>query len=98
MLIHSVYFWLDKNLPAVKRAEFRKALEELKKIEGMEAVYVGEPAATTRPAVDRTYDFALTVMMRDLHAHARYQEDPKHKQFLEQYASCWIKVVIYDHE
>ena len=76
MLIHSVYFWLDKNLSAEKRIEFRKALEDLKKIEGMEAVYVGEPAKTTRPAVDRTYDFALTVMKRDLGSHARYQEDP----------------------
>ena len=98
MLVHAVYFWLKKDLNAEQRAAFLQGVESLKGIASTESVYVGGPAPTFRPVVDRTYDVALVVLMKDMAAHDAYQVDPLHKAFLEQYASNWEKVVIYDSE
>ena len=98
MLVHTVYFWLKKGYTAEQRDAFLKGVETLKNVPSAEAVYIGAPAATFRPVVDRTYDVALIVMLKDLAAHDAYQADPVHRAFVEQYASCWDKVVIYDSE
>ncbi len=98
MFVHTVYFWLKKDHSAEQRATFLKGVETLRGVPSAEAVYVGTPAATHRPVVDRTYDVALIVLLNDLAAHDAYQADPVHRAFVEQYASHWEKVVIYDSE
>src|SRR5205085_4524040 len=98
MFVHAVYFWLKKDLTAEKRAAFHQGVAMLKSVESADAVYIGAPAATHRPVVDRTYDVALVVLMNDLAAHEAYQVDPIHRAFVEQFASHWDKVVIYDSE
>lgn len=98
MLVHSVFFWLDRNLGKEKQDQFRQGLESLKGIEAVQSLWLGSPASTTRPAVDRTYDFALTVLLKDMTGHDQYQKDPLHQAFLETFSSFWIKVVIYDHQ
>jgi len=97
MLVHTVFFWLNKDLPGDKITEFRMGLETLTKIESAEAVYIGTPAATAeRPVIDTSYDFCLTVVCKDVAAHDQYQIDPRHKAFIEQFKDCWKKVKIYD--
>lgn len=98
MFVHTVYFWLKKDLSPAQRADFRKGVETLTAMESVESAYVGTPAATARPVVDRTYDVALVVLLKDLAAHDAYQVDPIHKAFLAEFASYWEKVVIYDSE
>lgn len=98
MLVHSVYFWLDKRLPETERKRFREGLGSLREIESLRGFYTGTPAATRRPVVDSTYDYALTVLFEDLQGHDDYQNHPLHKRFLDQFSKCWTKVVIYDHE
>lgn len=98
MLVHSVYFWLDRNLSESDRESFLKDLDALRGIKNLDAVYIGEPGPTSRPAIDRTYDYALTVLMKDMNVHDEYQVHPLHKTFLENNSNKWIKVVIYDHE
>lgn len=98
MLVHAVYFWLKKDLTSEQRAAFLAGVESLKGIASTEAVHIGAPAPTFRPVVDRTYDVALVVLMKDMAAHDAYQVDPLHKAFLEKFASNWEKVVIYDSE
>lgn len=98
MFVHTVYFWLKKDLSPSQRAEFRAGVDTLQGVPSADAVYVGIPAATARPVVDRTYDVALVVLLKNLAAHDAYQVDPVHRAFVEQFSSFWEKVVIYDSE
>lgn len=96
MLVHTVLFWLRKDLDGDKVTEFRLALETMKGIEHAEAVYIGVPAATPeRPVIDTSYDFCLTVILKDMAAHDAYQADPIHVEFLKN-KDLWKKVKIYD--
>lgn len=99
MLVHSVYFWLRPDLNPEQRAAFRAGLESLRGIETVEALYVGQPAATTaRPVIERSYDFSLVAVLEGVAAHDRYQADPLHKAFLQEYSSYWNRVLIFDAE
>lgn len=99
MLVHTVLFWLNKDLDGPQQTDFRIALEALKGIEATEAVYIGVPAATPeRPVIDNSYDFCLTVILKDMAAHDAYQVDPLHLAFLENNKALWKKVKIYDAE
>jgi hypothetical protein len=97
MLVHTVFFWLRKDLDGAQITEFRMGLESLKAIEHAEAVYVGSPADTAeRPVLDTSYDFCLTVLLKDVPAHDAYQADPKHQAFIGTYKEYWKKVKVYD--
>ncbi len=97
MLVHTVFFWLRKDLSDAQVAAFKAALESLKSIESAEAVYTGSPAPTPeRPVIDASYDYCLTVLLKDLAAHDRYQADPLHQRFLEENRALWDAVRIYD--
>lgn len=99
MLVHSVFFWLKPELDSEARQQFRGGLESLAGIESAEQVHVGVPAATPdRPVIDASYDFALTVLLRDMAAHDAYQQHPLHQNFLERFSSQWETVRIYDAE
>ena len=98
MFVHTVYFWLHQSLSASERAQFRAGLETLKNIPSAEAVYIGMPASTDRPVIDRSYDFGLTVLLQGLAEHDQYQVDEIHRAFVESYSSFWERVVIYDFE
>ena len=97
MLVHTVFFWLNKDLDGPQQTEFRIALETLKGIEAAEAVHIGIPAPTPeRPVIDNSYDFCLTVLLKDMAAHDAYQVDPLHTAFIEGNKTLWEKVRIYD--
>ncbi len=96
MLVHSVYFWLTDETTSQERKFFKAKLEALKDIACAEAVYVGTPAETDRPVIDRSYDYALTLIFRNINAHDEYQIDPLHKDFLQNCSKFFDKVVIYD--
>ena len=96
MLVHSVFFWLKPDLTPDQREKFRAALESLRGIPAIREMHIGVPAPTDRPVVDRTYSVALTVILNDMEAHDAYQIHPLHKTFVADFASSWLKVVIYD--
>jgi hypothetical protein len=97
MLVHTVLFWLKDGLDADQLSNFRTGLDNLKKIESAEAVYIGGPAATAeRPVVDNSYDYCLTVIAKDVAAHDAYQVDPRHTDFISTFKEHWKKVLIYD--
>lgn len=97
MLVHTVLFWLRKDLQGDEEMLFRMGLESLTQIESAEVAYVGSPAHTAeRPVIDTSYDFCLTVICKDVAAHDAYQVDPRHTAFIEQFKSYWRKVKIYD--
>ncbi len=96
--IHSVYFWLQRDKSDHELPAFLQALESLKEIPPVKQLWVGTPAPTDRPAVDSTYDAALTVFFEDAQGHALYQKHLLHQNFLENYRAWWRKVVIYDFQ
>lgn len=98
MFIHSVYFWLKPECNPDQVADFRRGLETLEEIEATDGVFIGTPAKTDRPVVDRTYSFAMTVVLRGKDEHDAYQLDPIHQAFLGKFAEYWSKVVIYDFD
>ena len=97
MLVHTVFFWLKPGLSDADRQTFRKGLESLATIRSADQVYIGTPAATVkRPIIDTSYDFALTVILKDIPSHDAYQVDPIHKEFIKNCASMWARLQIYD--
>ena len=96
MLIHTVLFWLRKDLSSNELEHFKAALDSLKDIPSAAAVYVGSPSPTpTRPVIDASYDFCLTVLLEDMAAHDAYQQNQLHQKFLEN-KELWERVQIYD--
>src|SRR5919202_1913388 len=96
MFIHSVYFWEKHDLTAAERAEWEKALRSLLTIDTVRHGWIGTPAPTDRPVIDRTYSYALTLAFDDEKGHDVYQEHPVHDVFRETCARFWREVVIYD--
>ncbi len=96
MLVHFVLFWLKKGTTPEVRAEFRKGLESLKAVEHVESLHVGTPIPSDRPVVDKSYDFALTVMVKDARALEAYQNHPIHKAFAERNRPRWERNLVYD--
>jgi len=99
MLVHIVLFWLKKDLSNDDLIIFEKEVSSLEKISSVEHLYVGQPAGTTkRPVIDDSYDFCLTVVLKDIAAHDAYQEDPIHLEFIKNCSHMWEQVKIYDAE
>ena len=97
MLIHTVLFWLKKDLTDEELTLFEQKLRALEKISSVEQMFLGRPSSTSkRPVIDDTYDFCLTVALKDLTAHDVYQEDPLHLAFIENCSHMWERVKIYD--
>ena len=97
MLTHIVVFWLKKELSEEELTTFEKEVRSLENIPSVEQIHVGKPASTKKRAViDNSYDFCLTVMLRDIAAHDSYQEDPLHMAFINNCSHMWDRVKIYD--
>ena len=99
MLIHSVIFWLKQGLREKERLLFKNEIQALEKIPSVDQLFLGQPAATTkRPVIDDSYDFCLTVILKDINAHDSYQDDPMHLEFIKKCSHMWERVKIYDAE
>jgi hypothetical protein len=97
MLIHSVYFWFKASTPAAVLERFEDGLKKLTTIKGVDGAFIGTPEATTkRPVIDDSYAWALLLTFADVPAHDRYQDDPIHHAFLEEFRSSWERVQVYD--
>ena len=97
MLVHTVFFWLRKDLDDAQISKFRMGLESLKVIEHAQSVFIGRPAAVAEPPVcDGSYDFCLTVILKDVPAHDAYQAHEKHQDFIANHKDKWEKVKVYD--
>jgi hypothetical protein len=96
MFIHAVYFWLREDLTPAERQHFADGLRSLAGIGGVERGYIGVPAATDRPVIERGYSRALILTFRDERAHDAYQVDPVHDRFRAECGGYWTTVRIYD--
>jgi hypothetical protein len=96
MFVHSVYFWLREDLTEAEHQGFIKGVQSLTTLPSVHAAYIGVPAQTDRPVIDRSYSYALAVIFDDRAAHDAYQAHPDHAQFLQDCAAFWKRLVIYD--
>ena len=96
MFIHSVYFWLRDDLSEEQRSQFLEKASALTKIESARHGWLGVPAPTDRPIIDRSYSYALTVVFDDEAGQDLYQDHPVHDRFRDECGSFWTRVLIYD--
>lgn len=99
MLTHIVVFWLKKDISEKELSTFENQVRSLENISSVEQIHVGKPASTMkRPVIDDSFDFCLTVVLKDIAAHDTYQQDPLHLDFIKNCSHMWEKVKIYDAE
>jgi len=96
MFVHAVYFWLRKNLTPAEERRFLAGLESLRAIEGVREGYIGAPASTDRPVIERGYSRALVLIFADQAAHDAYQEHPVHDRFRTECGDFYTTVRIFD--
>lgn len=96
MFIHAVYFWLRPDLSSAEREQFAAGLRSLRNIGQVLYGYIGRPAPTDRPVIERGYSRALVLVFPDQTAHDAYQTHPVHDRFREECGGFWTSVRIYD--
>src|SRR5262249_34490339 len=96
-LVHDVYFTLkDSTGPA--RARLVEACKKyLTKHPGTVYFSAGVLCPDlNREVNDRDWDVALHLVFIDKVAHDKYQEHPRHKQFIDENKENWKKVRVFD--
>ena len=97
VLAHDVFFSLNDASPKARGELVAACKKYLTGHEGVVYFSVGTLAAELdRPVNDRDFDVALHVHFKDRAAHDRYQEAPRHKQFIEEQQANWKKVRVFD--
>jgi len=96
MFVHCVYFWLKDGLSQQDIQAFEKGIHSLTSIESVKHGFVGIPASTDRPVIDRSYSYGLVVVFEDEAGHDAYQDHPVHDDFRNNCAQYWREVKIYD--
>ncbi|MEO8911225.1 MAG: Dabb family protein [Gemmatimonadaceae bacterium] len=96
MFIHAVYFWLREGLAAADRERFVAGLRSLRAIEGATEGFIGVPAPTDRPVIDRSYSWSLVLVFPSQREHDAYQVHPVHDKFRAECSGYWTTVRIYD--
>jgi hypothetical protein len=98
MFIHSVYFWLKPGTTPSEEEAFVQGAKSLTAIASVRHGWVGKPAATDRPIIERGYSYALVVTFDDAAGHDFYQVDKVHDLFRDNCHHYWNKVTIFDFE
>ena len=97
MLSHDVYFSLNDASPAARAALVAACKKYLTGHEGEVAFSAGVLAAElARPVNYRDFDVALHITFASRAAHDKYQDAPRHKQFIEENQTNWKKVRVFD--
>lgn len=96
MFIHNVYFWLKPDRTPEQQAQFDAGVQSLLTIESVQQGFIGTPASTDRPVIDRSYHCALIVQFADKAAHDAYQDHPVHDAFRDECGVLFDRVQIYD--
>src|SRR5206468_7283757 len=96
VFVHAVYFYLRKDLMPAEQQRFEAGLASLRTIDAARHCWIGVPASTNRPVIERDYDHALVVVFPDEAAHDVYQDHPVHDRFRKECSIYWTKVRIFD--
>lgn len=94
---HMVYFKLKDSSDAAKTKFVAGCHKYLDKHEGTVYFSVGVLAEDLiREVNDRDFDVALNIVFKNRAAHDKYQDDPRHTQFIEEFKDSWSAVRVFD--
>jgi hypothetical protein len=96
MFIHHVYFWLHNSESGEDKSKLVEELKKLSHVKTIKKFYIGQPAATNRDVIDRSYSISWLVFFDNKEAQDSYQTDPIHLKFVDECSSLWKKVIVYD--
>jgi hypothetical protein len=97
VLAHDVYFALNDASAEARTRLIEACKKYLSGHEGAVSFAVGTLAGEmNRPVNDREYDVSLHVYFKDRAAHDKYQDHPRHKQFIAENQANWKKVRVFD--
>ena len=97
LLVHNVYFSLKDNSGRAAEDLIRACKKYLTGHPGTVFFACGRRAAgLERDVNDRDWDVGLHLVFADRAAHDRYQEAPRHLQFIEENRPNWKKVRVFD--
>jgi hypothetical protein len=96
-IAHMVFFTLNDNSPLAKGKLVDACKKYLTKHTG-EVFFRAGPRATEfkRSINDLDFDVALHIVFQNKDAHDRYEDAPRHKQFIEENKANWKKVRVFD--
>ena len=92
------YFTLKDDLSDEDRQRFDDGLTSLTTIDTVRHSFIGTPADTDRPIIDRAYTYGLVLTFDDVEGHDAYQVDPVHDAFRDTCSAFWSQVRIFDME
>ena len=96
-LAHLVFFTLKDHSTSSREAFLAACRKYLTDHPGTVHFSVGlrEPSYQ-RPVNDQDFDVALVVVFDSKESHDRYQEAPRHKEFIAEQSANWSKVRVFD--
>ena len=94
--LHTVYFWLTDPTPGNRELFLDQLQPFIRGVKEIRTWHIGTPAGTDREVIDSSYSYCLSVSFNSKKEHDIYQEHPLHKQFIENAAHLWERVVVYD--
>jgi len=97
MLMHNVFFTLKDNSTEAKQKLIAAFGKYLTGHPGTILFAAGTRAEElNRPVNDRAFDVALHIFFADQESHDRYQESPRHVQFVEENKDSWKQARVFD--
>ena len=97
MIVHDVYFTLNDSSADAKKKLVAACKKYLTKHPGEVFFAAGTLADDlNRPVNDRGFDVALHLIFESQAAHDRYQEAPRHEQFIAENQANWKQVRVFD--
>ena len=97
MLSHDVYFSLKDSSPEAKKKLVAACKKYLTKHDGEVFFAAGILAESLKREVNDTgFDVALHIVFKDMASHDKYQDAPRHKQFIDENKANWSKVRVFD--
>lgn len=98
LFIHHVYFWLKNHDSKEDRDKLVAGLKKLSAVKTIKSFHIGEPAATNRDVIDRSYNISWCLFFENKANQDSYQADAIHLNFVKENSDLWTKVVVYDSE
>lgn len=96
MHIHNVFVWLKDNLDSQELARFEQGLNALVNDAPAKSGYYGKPSGTDRDVIENSYSYGLVLVFDNLAGHDAYQTGAVHQKFVDDHASKWERIVVYD--
>jgi quinol monooxygenase YgiN len=94
---HMVYFKLKDHSEAATNKFLAGCHKYLDKHEGTVYFSVGTLAKDlVRDVNDTDFDVALHMVFKNRAAHDKYQDDPRHSQFIDEFKDSWAGVRVFD--